>query len=92
MEDFILDFAGIDRLELRELNITENEVISVFVNKTSFADYTREFDYLIGFSNRRKFVQIAYQVHKNPKFDIEILQVDLPYENDIKEYWCKNQR
>lgn len=33
MEDFILDFAGIDRIELRELNITQNEVHSVFINK-----------------------------------------------------------
>ncbi len=86
--DFRLDFAKIDLLELRTINISTNEVKSIFLNENSVVKEYTNFTFLLGFSNKRKFIRVAFQISKNSNFDIEVLQIDLPYEEDVKEYWC----
>ncbi|MCZ8069791.1 MAG: hypothetical protein ACK514_02215 [Bacteroidota bacterium] len=90
--DFNIDFSKIDRLEMRDLNISDQEVKSVFDNENSFVKEFPNFTLLLGFSAKRKFFKIAYQVSKNLNFDVEALQIDLPYEEDVKQYWCESQR
>ena len=89
MDDYIFDFSLLDRMELRSQNIAFEEISSVFNSKTSKIHPQIDFEYLIGYSGHKKFLHIAYRVHENPKFDIEILQAELPNEEDVKEYWCK---
>lgn len=91
MMDFRLDFSKIDLLELRTMNISADELNSIFTNENSVVKEYTNFTLLLGFSNKRKFIKVAFQISKNSKFDIEILQVDLPYEEDVKEYWCANK-
>jgi hypothetical protein len=86
--DFRLDFAKIDLLELRTINISTNEVKSIFLNENSIVKEYTNFTFLLGFSSERKFIRVAFQISKNSNFDIEVLQIDLPYEEDVKEYWC----
>ena len=86
--DFRLDFSKIDLLELRTINISMNEVKSIFLNENSVVKEYTNFTFLLGFSNKRKFIRVAFQISKNSNFDIEVLQIDLPYEEDVKEYWC----
>ncbi len=90
--DFKIDFSGIDLVALRDLNVGATEIESVVVNTNSFfQDWGHSF-FLLGFSSKRKFIKIAYRVAKNPNFDIEILQVDLPNESDIENYWCQREK
>ena len=91
MNDFLFDLSLLDGLELKRLNITLQEIKDVFNAATSKAHPQIGFVYLIGFTSKRKFIHIAYRVAKNIKFDLELLQVDLPYEEDVKNYWCKEQ-
>ncbi|HEY9008678.1 MAG TPA: hypothetical protein VIM75_21220 [Ohtaekwangia sp.] len=88
MNEFTFDFSGIDWVALRGLGITRNEVISVFKNPSSAVDRIDGIDFLIGFSDKRKFLIVAYRLAKNSNFGLEVLQVDLPYEKDIQKIWC----
>lgn len=90
IEGFIFDYSDFDFLEMKKLNITMIEIQSVFQNPSSVFDKTDWFQYLIGFSSQRKFIQIAFEVSKNSNFDVKLLQIDLPYEKDIKINWCRN--
>lgn len=89
--DFRLDFSKIDLLELRAINISTNEAKSIFLNENSVVKEYKNFTLLLGFSNKRKFIRVAFQISKNSNFDIEVLQIDLPYEEDVKEYWCSKR-
>ncbi len=91
MEDFIFDYSSLNRIALRKENVSLDEISSVFLSDNSIIHPQKGFDYMIGFSNRKKFIHIAYRVAKNHKFDIEILQAELPNEEDVKEYWCKGR-
>jgi hypothetical protein len=91
MEDFIFDYSDFDFLEMKRLNITMMEIQSVFQNPSSFLGRMDEFQYFISFSSQKKFIQIAFEVSKNSNFDVKLLQIDLPYEKDIKINWCGNQ-
>ena len=75
-------------MEMRDLNISAEEVKSVFENPNSFVKEFPDFVLLLGFSNKRKFVKIAYRISKSINFEIDALQIDLPYEEDIEDYWC----
>lgn len=86
--DYNIDFSLIDLIELRRLNISTSEVRSVFSNDNSFYKDFGDFVFLLGFSDKRKFIKIAYGVSKNLNFEIEVFQNDLPYEEDIKTFWC----
>jgi Lhr-like helicase len=90
--NFTFDFSSADWITLRSLGITMKEVVSVFGNPSSVIDSINDIDYLIGFSDKRKFLIVAYRLSKNPNFDLEVLQVDLPYEKDIKKIWCQFNR
>ena len=93
MEDFNIDFSAIDRLQMKKSNILLDEIRSVFANLNSEYDFSNpDFDYIIGFSNRRKFIHMAYFVSKNINFEIELLQIDLPYEKDIQKFWCSQKK
>ena len=85
LRNYNYHFEEIDRIQMRELNITAEEVISVFENPNSYFETFDGFKYLIGFSNRRKFIHIAYiELETN---DIKIKQVDLPYEQDLWTFY-----
>jgi hypothetical protein len=86
--EFNIDFSLIDRLALREMNISMDEAQSVFSNQNSFHKEYENFIFLLGFSNKRKFIKIAYQIAKNVNFEVEVLEIDLPYEEDIAKFWC----
>ena len=88
--DFNIDFSNVDFLDFKKLNITFEEINSVFANPTAYHEPQEDFIYALGYGSRRKFVQIAYQILKNSNFDMEVLQIDLPYEKDVREHWCKN--
>lgn len=91
--DYLYDFSQIDLVELKQLHINRNEVISVFNNPLSQLKAFKGFLFLIGFSERKKITQIAFNTSKNINFELEILQIDLPDERDwaalrIKKYYC----
>jgi len=86
--DYLYDFSQIDLVELKQFFINRSEVISVFNNPFSKLEPFRGFLYLIGFSERKKIIQIAFNISKNINFEIELLQIDLPDEKDIKKYYC----
>jgi hypothetical protein len=91
--EFNIDFSTISALEMKRLNISFEEIRSIFSNPSSFHEPFEDFNYLIGFGSNRKFIQVAYRISKNINFEVEVLEIDLPYEKDIKEHWCKsNQR
>lgn len=92
MEDFVFDYSDFDFLEMKQLNIAMVEIQSVFQNPSSYFDKMDEFQYLIGFSVQRKFIQIAFEVSKNCNFDLKLLQVNLPHEKDIKINLCGNHQ
>jgi hypothetical protein len=89
MDNFTFDFSGVSWITLRSLGISMKEVMSVFRNPSSAVDRIDDIDFLIGFSDKRKFIMVAYRLAKNSNFDLEVLQVDLPYEKDIKKIWCQ---
>ncbi len=90
--DFNIDFSNLQATEMKRLNISFEDIRSVFSNSTSFHEPFEDFYYLIGFSSQRKFIQVAYRISKNINFEVEVLEIDLPYEKDIKEHWCKNSQ
>ena len=65
------------------------EVFSVFQNPTTEVFLFKNKECLIGFTSKRKFILVAYQVAKSPNFDIEVHEIDLPYEEDIESIWCR---
>jgi hypothetical protein len=86
--DFIIDFSGIDFIALRNAGIKFDEVSSIVSNESSFFEPNRDFEYVLGFSSRKKFKQMAFRISRNVNFEIEALQIDLPDEGDIRECWC----
>ena len=84
-----IDYSEIDLVALRQINIHSKEIQDVLDNPNSIFKDWGSAVFVVGFSFKRKFIRFVYQVAKNPNFDIEILQVDLPYEDDIQSYWCK---
>jgi hypothetical protein len=86
--EFNIDFSNVSLLAMRDLHISVEEVKSVFANPNSIVKGYPDYNFLLGFSNKRKFVKIAYRISKNSNFEVDALQIDLPYEEDIKEYWC----
>jgi hypothetical protein len=75
-------------LKLTKISVSPDEILSVFESERSQAVSLTNYDLMVGLSNKGKFVVIAYQVAKNPTFDVEVLQIDLPYEEDIEQIWC----
>ena len=86
--DFRIDFSQIDRLELRKLGILTNEVESVIYNPYSYFEFWPDFKFCLGFSHKRKFIQFAFVYSRNPNFDLQLLQIDLADEKEIKKNWC----
>lgn len=89
--DLNIDFSNIYWFEIRKLGITMEEVIEVVHSSKSALGFIANEEFLIGFSSRRKFIVVSFCVSKNVNFDIEILDIDLPYEEDIAKIWCPNQ-
>ncbi len=86
--DFEIDFSDVPWVEIRKLGISIDEVYSVFKNPNSSVASSTTGEFIVGFSNKRKFVVITYKIAKNANFDIEVIQIELPYEEDIKKFWC----
>ncbi|MEQ9302199.1 MAG: hypothetical protein RIF33_26700 [Cyclobacteriaceae bacterium] len=91
MDEFLLDFVGIDRLKMKDLGIAPSQVANVLLlGNTCVHEFKNpEHMYAIGYFDGIKFLHIAYRISKKIKFDLEILQVGIPNEEDIKRYWCK---
>jgi hypothetical protein len=85
---FDIDFSDIPWVEIKKLGISLDEVFSVFENPSSSIASSLAGEFIVGFSNKRKFVVITYKIAKNANFDIEVIQIELPYEEDIKKFWC----
>ncbi len=90
--DFDIDFSQILWVEIRSLGISIDEVYSIFKNPSSTVASHGSEDFIVGFSNKRKFVVVTYQIAKNVNFDIEVTQIELPYEEDIKKFWCLHNK
>ncbi len=86
--EFNIDFSLIDLLELKRFNISLNEMNSVLINPSTYYEDNLDFVYVLGYSSKRKFIEMAFRVSKNSNFEIEALQIRLPYEKDIKKSWC----
>lgn len=71
--NFTFDFFSVDWIALKNQGITMKEMMTVFVNPSSVIDNVNDIDYLIGFSDKRKFLIVAYRLSKNPNFDLEVL-------------------
>jgi hypothetical protein len=90
--DFDIDFSQILWIEIRKLGISMDEVLSIFKNPRSMvASHGSEY-FVVGFSNKRKFIVATYQIAKNVNFDIEVVQIELPYEEDIEKCWCLHNK
>lgn len=83
------DYSKIDRLDFKKVCISESEVNSIFESLKSNNKNFTGFDYIIGFSYKNKFIHIIYNISKNANFEIELLQIDLPHEEDIRKYFYK---
>lgn len=86
--EFDIDFSQIDLLELKRFNIALEEINSVLINSSTYYEDNHDFVYVLGYSSKRKFIEIAFRVSKNISFELEALQIRLPYEKDIKKSWC----
>ena len=92
MNKFHLDFSKIDLVALKKLGITRGGIENVFAFENDNSNHFgyANFIYVIAFTSDRNIIHIAYRISKSVTFDIELLQVDLPEdENDIKKYWCR---
>jgi hypothetical protein len=90
--DFDIDFSQILWVEIRKLGISIDEVLSIFKNPSStVASHGSEY-FVVGFSNKRKFIVVTYQIAKNVNFDVEVVQIELPYEEDIEKLWCLHNK
>ncbi len=76
---------------MRRKGITRKGIESVFDYDNHGARHFvyEDFMYVIAYSKDRKIIHVAYRRSKSIKFDIELLQVELPDEEDIKKYWCQ---
>jgi len=85
------DFSNIHWFEIRKMGITMEEVIDVIQSSKSSVGFIVNSEFLVGFTSKRKFIVVAYCISKNVNFDIEILDIDLPHEEDIAKIRCPNQ-
>jgi hypothetical protein len=86
--DFKIDFSGIDFIALRNAGIKFDEVSSLLANESSYFEPKYNYYLVIGFSSRKKFIKMAYQISRSANFEIEALQIELPDEEDIRKNWC----
>ena len=86
--EFNIDFSNISWVEANKIGVSIDEVFSVFNNPSSGIGSMDSLEYIVGFSHKRKFIVVAYQIAKNPNFDVEAIQIDLPYEEDVRHVWC----
>jgi hypothetical protein len=70
--EYRIDFFDVDGLLMRELGISEAEVYSVVVSPNSYFDFRPDFNYCLGFSSKRKFIQVAFVYSQNPNFDLRL--------------------
>ncbi len=89
MNSFNIDFRSVNLLELRNRGILVKEIRKIFETENSKYHRFTDFLYVIGYLDKVKFLHIAYVISKSITFDIEVLQVGIPNEEDIKKYWCK---
>lgn len=89
--NFRLDFSRLDRLELKALGILPQDLSTLFITENTEFHERSEFSYAIGYINQTRFIHAAYLVSKSDNFDLELLQVGVPDEEDIKAYWCKRK-
>jgi hypothetical protein len=92
LEEFSIDFSGINWIEMRKIGISPDEVVSVFGKPSTEFFFHREMECLVGFTSKRKFILVAFRVAKSINFDIEIFDIDLPYEEDIESIWCRKRK
>jgi hypothetical protein len=86
--DFNIDFSNIPWIDVRKLGISIVEIYDIFKNPRSTFSIVQGENIIVGFSTKRKFIVATYEIAKNINFDVEVLQIDLPYEEDIEKYWC----
>jgi hypothetical protein len=86
--DFDIDFSLIQWIEIRKLGISMEEVYDVFKNPNSSITSLLDESFAVGFTSKRKFIVVSYRIAKNVNFNIEVIEIELPYEEDIKRSWC----
>lgn len=100
MNEFRLDLRSIDLLEEKQNGILQQDIKMILgIENTEFHRFPpiefpnlpKEAEYAIGYINRVKFLHIAYRISKSVNFDIEILQVGIPDEEEITKYWCRRK-
>lgn len=89
MNSFNIDFRYVNLLALKNRGILVKEIRKTFETENSTYHRFPDFLYVIGYIDNVKFLHIAYRISKSINFDIEVLQVGIPNEEDIKKYWCK---
>jgi hypothetical protein len=92
VEKFKIDFRRINLLELKNVGILTQDIDDLFVIENSeFLEFVN-FSYVIGYVKQTKFIHAAYNVSESATFDIELLQVGISHEEDIKRYWCNRKK
>jgi hypothetical protein len=66
--EFKIDFSEIDLVALRQLNISSKEIDSVVNNPNSFHGDLGQDTFLLGFSDKRKFIRAVYRIAKKANF------------------------
>lgn len=85
--NFTLDFNLVSAPTLMGMRVNHAEVRSVFENENSkFQDFG-EFRFVIGYSNKSKFLSIPFDTHTEIA-DIRVLDVYLSYETEIQKIYC----
>lgn len=84
---FTLDFSLVSAIDLSAIRVNHAEVRSVFENKNSKYEDFGDFRFVIGYSNKSKFLSIPFDTQTEIA-DIRVLEVYLSYESEIQEIYC----
>lgn len=82
---FRFDYPVLDLDELKSQCITPDEVENVFYDVDTFYDdfeHTEEFEYMIGFSLKSKFVAFTFTLVETET--VRFVQIYLPHEREIR--------
>ncbi|MBC8110771.1 MAG: hypothetical protein H7Y04_06905 [Verrucomicrobia bacterium] len=88
---FRLNFTDIDLAGLNaEEDITPQEVRSIFENPKSRYLFTKDIFFIIGYSHHKRIIQVAFRVAESIYFDLDILQIEIPDEEEIEQFYCQS--
>ncbi|GEM_PF-3025032 len=95
MPKFQIDYRKIDLIAQKRLNgIVMADIIELFSSDRSILVGSSDMKEVlnIGYVNGRKFIYAIFIFSKNHTFDVELLDVGIPNEKQIRAYWCKGGR